>query len=85
MSKQGEHPDRIKAIAEMPQPKSRQDVNWLLGLVNYLQPIPAVPNSAVIWVLAMLSPIPKSSIDLMCRFGTVPRAPITTGRVTVCT
>ena len=35
------------------------------------------PNSAVIWVLAM-SPMPKSSIDKMSHFGTVPRAQITT-------
>ena len=52
---------------------------------NVLHSIPAVPNSAVIWVLAMMSPMPKSSIDLMSRFGTVPRAPITTGRMAVST
>ena len=46
-----------------------------------LRSIPGVPNIAVIWVLAMMSPMPKSSIDLMSRFGTVPRAPITTGRM----
>ena len=50
-----------------------------------LRSIPAVPNSAVIWVLAMMSPMPKSSIDLMSHFGTVPRAPITTGRMAVST
>ena len=44
---------------------------------------PAVPNSVVIWVLAMMSPMPTSSIDLMCHFGTVPRAPITSGRMAV--
>ena len=32
--------------------------------------IPAVPDSAVISVLAMMSLMPKSSIDLMSRFGT---------------
>ena len=48
-----------------------------------LHSIPAVPNSAVIWVVAMMSPMPKSSIGLMSRFGTVPRAPITTGIMAV--
>ena len=44
--------------------------------------IPAVPNSPVIWVLVMMSPMPKSSIDLSSiGFGTVPRAPITTALV----
>ena len=47
--------------------------------------IPSVPNSAVIWVLDMMSPMPKSSIDLMSCFATVPRAPITTGRMAVST
>ena len=42
-------------------------------------------DSAVIWVLAMMSPIPKDSIDLMSYFDTVPRAPITTGRMAVST
>ena len=30
----------------------------------------------------MMSPKPKVSIDLMRHFGTVPRAPITTARIT---
>ena len=47
--------------------------------------VPTVPNSAVILVLAMLSPMPKSSIDLMSHFGTGPRDPITTGRMAVST
>ena len=47
--------------------------------------ISAVLNSAVIWVLAMLSPMPKSSIDPMSRFGTVPRVSITIGRMAVST
>ena len=50
-----------------------------------MRSIPAVPNSAAIWVLAMMSTIPNSSIDLMSCFGTVPRAPITTGRMAVST
>ena len=41
--------------------------------------------SAVMWVLAMMSSMSKSSIDLMSRFVTVPRAPITTGRMAVST
>ena len=47
---------------------------------------PAVPNSAVSLVLGYdMSPMPKRSIDLMSRFGTVPRDPITTGRMAVST
>ena len=34
-------------------------------------------------MMAMMSPMPKSSIDLMSCFGTVPRAPITTGGMAV--
>ena len=30
-------PDKVQGIAEMPTPSSKQDVKWLLGLVNYLQ------------------------------------------------
>ena len=30
-----------------------------------LRSIPAVPNSAVIWVLVMLSPMPKTSVLLL--------------------
>ena len=44
-----------------------------------LHSIPAVPNNAVIWVLPTTSPMPKSSSDLMSRFGTVPRSSTTTG------
>ena len=47
--------------------------------------IPALPNSSVIWLLAMMSPMPKSSINLMSHLGTVPRALITTGRMAVST
>ena len=50
-----------------------------------MRSIPAVPHSVVIWALVMMSPMPKSSIDLMGRFGTVPRAPISTGRMAVST
>ena len=42
-----------------------------------LHSIPAVSNSADIWVLVM-SLMPKSSIDLMSHLGIVSRAPITT-------
>ena len=40
---------------------------------------PAVPNGVVIWVLTIMSPMPKRSIDLRVTFVTNPRAPITTG------
>ena len=52
---------------------------------NALCSIPAVPNSAVIWVLVMMAPMPKISIDMMSQYGTVPRVPITTGRMAVST
>ena len=52
---------------------------------SYDRSIPAVSYSAVIWVLAMISQMPISSIDMMSRFVTVPRAPITTGMMAVST
>ena len=54
-------------------------------MIDALCSIPAVSNNAVIWVLVMMSPMPKSSINLMSHFGTIPRAPITTCRMAVST
>ena len=41
-----------------------------------LRNIPAVPKSAVIWMLAIMTLMPKNSIDLMNRLGTVLTAAI---------
>ena len=30
-------PNKVQGIAEMPTPSSKQDVKWLLGMVNHLQ------------------------------------------------
>ena len=30
-------PDKVQGITEMPTPSSKQDVKWLLCMVNYLQ------------------------------------------------
>ena len=47
--------------------------------IHYLaHSIPAVPNSAVNWVLALMSPMPKVQLTWWIVFGTIPRAPITT-------
>ena len=38
-------PDKIKAIIDMPEPQNKQDLQRLLGMVNYLsQYIPNMPE-----------------------------------------